>query len=151
MALMAVYVSEGAQKKKAKVEAVKPSPDQILIEKGKDVIKNLLKDPESAQFRNVHIKPGTDWVVQGEVNAKNSYGAYIGFDKWFYDSKEKEFAFEASTIKTLKEGMDLLGGRVFDNDAPNDKDSNLTRTMKACSRANRDLQAKYKVMFVEGW
>jgi len=43
------------QKKKAKTEGVKPSADQALIEKSIDALKFKLKDPESSQFRNVHV------------------------------------------------------------------------------------------------
>ena len=39
-----------------------------------------LMDPSSAQFRNVKVIKG-DFVC-GEINAKNSYGAYTGY-RWF--------------------------------------------------------------------
>ena len=39
-----------------------------------------LMDPSSAQFRNVKVIKG-DYVC-GEINAKNSYGAYTGY-RWF--------------------------------------------------------------------
>lgn len=35
-----------------------------------------LRDPSSAQFRNVHRYGST---ICGEVNGKNGYGAYVGF------------------------------------------------------------------------
>ncbi len=42
-----------------------------------------LKDPDSAKFRNVAIKKYEGLrIVCGEVNAKNSYGAYVGFKKF---------------------------------------------------------------------
>ena len=50
------------------------------IRKAKASVAYDLLDPESAQFRNVET---SDYgYVCGEVNAKNSYGAYTGF-KWF--------------------------------------------------------------------
>lgn len=48
--------------------------------KTKDIVLSSLKDPSSAQFQNVKGSCG-------EVNAKNSYGGYIGFRK-FYVSNE---------------------------------------------------------------
>ncbi len=42
-------------------------------------IANTLKDPESTQFRNEVFK---DNVLCGELNSKNSYGAYVGFKKF---------------------------------------------------------------------
>lgn len=40
-----------------------------------------LRDPSSAQFRN--IMEGTETAC-GEVNAKNAFGAYTGFRKFTY-------------------------------------------------------------------
>ena len=87
-ALMPVHVFYGAQKEKAKVEAVKPLADQ-LIKQAKEAVKLKLKDPESAQFRNVHVKQGEEGVVIGEVNSKNNNGGYSGYEKfyWGFDSK----------------------------------------------------------------
>lgn len=43
-------------------------------------LRNDMKDPESARFKNVRLVPySTGKVFCGEVNAKNSYGGYIGF------------------------------------------------------------------------
>ncbi len=52
-------------------------------EVGKDAIKAKLKDPDSAQFRNVkfHVGMGKP-VTCGEVNAKNSFGGYSGFERF---------------------------------------------------------------------
>lgn len=50
------------------------------IELGKKAVLNILKDPDSATFRNVRLKAYFDGaVVCGQVNAKNSYGGYAGF------------------------------------------------------------------------
>ncbi|MBD1224936.1 hypothetical protein IC789_09150 [Acinetobacter seifertii] len=45
------------------------------------LVRNALKDGDSAKFRN-------QWELCGEVNAKNSFGAYTGFQR-FIASKEK--------------------------------------------------------------
>lgn len=58
------------------------SPEKAL-EKAKEAIASKLKDPGSAQFRNVKLKIYIDKpVVCGEVNAKNSYGGYVGFKRF---------------------------------------------------------------------
>lgn len=42
-----------------------------------------LKDPASAQFRHIRYKADKGaWTMCGEVNAKNSYGAFTGFQKF---------------------------------------------------------------------
>lgn len=46
-----------------------------------NIVKNSLKDGESAKFRN-------QWELCGEVNAKNSFGAYTGFQRYIL-TKEK--------------------------------------------------------------
>lgn len=46
-----------------------------------------LRDPESARIRN--LRPGSDGVVCGEVNAKTSHGGYLGFLTFFYEPKLK--------------------------------------------------------------
>lgn len=52
-------------------------------EKSKESVKNKLKDPDSARFRNIKDISLPDGVVFcGEVNSKNSYGGYVGFT-WF--------------------------------------------------------------------
>ena len=55
------------------------TPQQVM-EKGKKAIADSLKDPSSAQFRNVRLVEYLDGVVVcGDVNGKNSYGGYVGF------------------------------------------------------------------------
>lgn len=54
-----------------------------VIAATKDAAKANLKDPSSAQFRNVRLVPwGGEKVVCGEINAKNSYGGYVGFKRF---------------------------------------------------------------------
>jgi len=60
-----------------------------------------LKDPESARFRDVKSRRFTDgrgdevFGVCGEINAKNSYGGYIGFRGFVAYTKNREY--ESST------------------------------------------------------
>lgn len=48
-------------------------------------LKNTLKDPDSAKFQNVRVidQKGGAQVVCGEVNAKNSFGGYTGFQDFY--------------------------------------------------------------------
>jgi hypothetical protein len=57
---------------------------QIAV--AKEVVSHDLKDPNSAQFRNIYgfQYQGQDLtMVCGEMNAKNSYGGYGGFTYFF--------------------------------------------------------------------
>jgi hypothetical protein len=38
-----------------------------------------MKDPGSTEFKNEHVSPGGTYCA--EVNSKNSYGAYVGFER----------------------------------------------------------------------
>ena len=57
------------------------------------MVKNTLKDPDSAQFQNIE-------GYCGEVNAKNSYGGYIGFKK-FYISNDMPIFYDEDADDTL--------------------------------------------------
>jgi len=52
----------------------------------RELVKYQLKDANSAEFRNeaVYPVPNRDgvFIMCGEVNAKNSYGAYTGFKRF---------------------------------------------------------------------
>jgi hypothetical protein len=55
-----------------------------LISEKQQVISAKLKDPDSAKFRNVFISNLTyEPTVCGEINAKNSYGAYGGYEIFY--------------------------------------------------------------------
>ena len=43
----------------------------------KDAVRATLKDPASAQWKDVYAI--SDGVACGQVNAKNAYGGYVGF------------------------------------------------------------------------
>lgn len=61
----------------------------IVLNKAHKVITEDLKDPSSAMFRGEYLleKMASDglnhYIVCGEINAKNSYGAYVGFVPYF--------------------------------------------------------------------
>lgn len=49
-----------------------------LVHKGKTEVRAQLKDPESARFELVAHYPSTG-ATCGAVNARNSFGGYVGF------------------------------------------------------------------------
>lgn len=53
---------------------------------GKQAVRSRLKDPDSATFQNVFFNRGADGlpVACGEVNSKNAFGAYAGFERFVY-------------------------------------------------------------------
>ncbi|MBC3934078.1 SCO family protein [Undibacterium sp. CY7W] len=61
----------------------------------KDFLISNLKDPESVQFRNEVFN---EYGVCGEVNAKNSFGGYVGF-KRFYSIKDPKTGSRTALIE----------------------------------------------------
>ena len=79
------------------------SCDMGLVSKqsGKAIISSLMKDPDSAQFRDVReAKHEGRRIVCGEVNAKNGYGAYAGFERFVVDVTRKNFQFDPGNTVT---------------------------------------------------
>lgn len=55
-----------------------------LIAQAKHAVRENLKDPMSAVFKEVYV---TKDGVCGEVNAKNGYGGYSGFSRFVFAKK----------------------------------------------------------------
>jgi hypothetical protein len=56
------------------------------MHRAKEQIRRLMRDPVGVQFREVSIerRPGPiRYVVCGEYNAKNGFGAYTGFERFY--------------------------------------------------------------------
>lgn len=62
------------------------TPEQA-VQDAKQALADGMKDPSSVQFRNVRLVNYLDGqVICGEVNAKNSYGGYVGFSPFVASS-----------------------------------------------------------------
>lgn len=56
---------------------------EATIAAAQDSAKRILKDPDSAKFQNLRIAEYDGGsVVCGEINAKNSYGGYVGYKQF---------------------------------------------------------------------
>lgn len=62
------------------------SCDTGLVAEAKKNVRSQALDPDAAQFREVQLCSHDENVVSGEVNAKNSFGAYTGFRPFFYSA-----------------------------------------------------------------
>jgi hypothetical protein len=81
--------------------AREPITDPQVLDQIKEKVAEDFKDPSSAQLRRVVKFESQGTVICGEVNAKNSYGAYVGFTR---------FAIRASADGALS----LLGTKRYD-------------------------------------
>ena len=73
-----------AERKKAEEERLQAQAEERQrnekINKYREQVVGILKDPSSAQFRNLRLVTGEGGeALCGEINGKNSYGGYIGF------------------------------------------------------------------------
>ena len=63
-------------------EESKAAMKEIRMQRmAREFVSSSLKDPESAQFQNQH-------GICGEVNSKNSFGAYTGYQSFIAGSAE---------------------------------------------------------------
>lgn len=62
------------------VSGCSQSPEEQAISRAEDAIKNTLKDPYSVIFSNIYIgsRDNISITICGSMNAKNSFGGYIG-------------------------------------------------------------------------
>ncbi len=70
------------------------------MQKGMEAVKSRLKDPGSADFRNVFFHQGKDAppMTCGEVNSKNSFGGYIGHQR-FVSAGKPDLTFLESDVR----------------------------------------------------
>lgn len=63
------------------------SSREAFLESTKLRVSDVLKDPESARFRKLRLVDYKGGLLAcGEVNAKNSYGGYVGFSQFMAGS-----------------------------------------------------------------
>ena len=83
------------------------------IYNGKDAVRSRLKDPDSAKFRNVffHRSKSTDMPVAcGEVNSRNSFGGYAGFER-FVSAGSGGNTYLASDVQGGEQAFDTVWER----------------------------------------
>lgn len=67
------------------------------------IVRDNLKDGDSAKFRN-------QWELCGEVNAKNSFGAYTGYQRYIMTKEKIYFENEYKDDLRSIEAFDQLWG-----------------------------------------
>lgn len=66
------------------IAAAAEPPQQSDVDAALAVVRDSLKDPDSAKFRRLQAYRASNGTVRvcGELNAKNSYGGYNGFTRF---------------------------------------------------------------------
>jgi Tfp pilus assembly major pilin PilA len=101
-----VKKAEEAQKEKekqaeqARVRQLEKTEEEATLAVAKREIERSLKDPSSVQYRNLRV---VNSAVCGEANAKNSFGAYVGFRRFVYSYDELNFEPDGQASQKLHE------------------------------------------------
>jgi hypothetical protein len=83
-AALAEKEREAAREKELKEAAEKARASDEFVNKSKQLLVQNLKDPDSAKFTNLVIaQTGNGKLLCGSMNAKNSYGGYVGAKRFY--------------------------------------------------------------------
>lgn len=80
------------------IAAIAVGPGEYRKHKARKITAAILHDPDSAQFRN--LRAIQDDIVCGEVNGKNLFGAYAGYQKFIY-SNGRALIYEEVTVSDV--------------------------------------------------
>jgi hypothetical protein len=92
----------------------------IFVPKAKAAVTRDFMDPESARFRGLYVsryvssKYGTISYLCGEVNAKNAYGAYVGFRQFASAIEDARVAGPEATQSELEFIVSSCANKVAD-------------------------------------
>lgn len=76
-----------------------PGTAAYVDQEAETAVRDQLADGPAARFRNIHS--ASAGLVCGEVNAKNGFGAYIGFTPFAYRANKKQALVYPSAMSTL--------------------------------------------------
>jgi len=106
------FSGERLAKLLAEAEATTKILDEIkagnygsFVQQAKTALTADFKDPSSAQYRGLFLSGTAMPVLCGEVNAKNSYGAYVGFRRFYATGKPLLNSVEKATSDYVFEQM----------------------------------------------
>lgn len=80
--------ASAAPKESLKEKKAREQREAQMIAAAKKAIAYTLTDPDSANFREVYVAPN-EVAVCGQVNAKNSFGGYVGFRRFIYSPRKQ--------------------------------------------------------------
>jgi hypothetical protein len=76
--------------------------DRALTHAAEELVKQNLKDPDSAKFRNEKVYRSNGLIyVCGELNSNNSFGGYGGFERFLSDGDSEADTVEDDAGKLL--------------------------------------------------
>lgn len=99
-----------------------------------EAVRRRLDDPDSAKFRNVEVCSKDQTLVSGDVNSKNHFGGYDGFQPFFVKDGSVIFAGDDRFIPLIN--------RCYGNISPTDNpsDDQITRESNEVLRQSQRVQ-----------
>ena len=98
---------------KSSQEAQRNAEIANIIPNAEQRISDRLKDPSSAQFRNVFVSENGHYVC-GEVNSKNGFGGYTGFKHFVVTGTDTSHQLSEADMEMFHSNVDSIEGD--DND-----------------------------------
>lgn len=97
-------IEQAQRKKKSEASDLKSKQD-VWIVMGQDAVKERLKDPSSARFKDVFFHRGADNVPMtcGQVNSKNSFGGYTGYKRFVSAGKPELTFIDGDSVEDFSE------------------------------------------------
>lgn len=97
-----VYNVNGIYNKNYQEPAAVSQTTEAAFSEAKSYVSSQMKDPTSVVYQNLKVyRLGSDTTVCGQFNAKNSFGAYVGFKNFYYRPSEASlFKFVYQTSET---------------------------------------------------
>jgi hypothetical protein len=92
LTLTLVACNKNNQKSEAPGEISYSEKERALEKEAEAAIRKILKDPDSAQFKDFMcidiVAESFECTVM--VNAKNGFGGYVGFEKYYYNQPRRQ-------------------------------------------------------------
>lgn len=106
-------------------------------------IKKDLVDPDSAQFTELY---SNDHCVTGKVNAKNSFGGYVGAVDFYYDARKK-----LGRTSDGKLALSLVGTDAFESESKDRQAFDHETSVCVNSKAEVAATDAEAAKIVAGW
>ena len=79
--------------------------DLAFAKRAKQAAASRMKDPASVQFRTLVVaRASGERALCGEINAKNEFGAYVGFRPFIADEDGAKFMADSNDINAVGAG-----------------------------------------------
>jgi len=149
------YEKKTAEIRAEELRRIEEIQEKEFIIKAKNQITKDFKDPDSVLFRNIVIFKDDlqNRTMCGELNAKNSYGGYIGYAKFYSDSFGENWDLLIKKTNAIGEDeveIEEITNKIFDKmwsiNCQNDRANGIQRvdseklTSEYCS-ANGNIKA----------